>query len=72
VENKWDNIKEILKSQAEEVTGSQKKDARKPWMTDEIVELINERRRYKNQNDTQKQQHYIQIRNDVQRKIKRA
>jgi len=41
--NKWDNIKKILKSQAEEVIGTQKKDARKPWMTDEIVKLINER-----------------------------
>lgn len=27
-ENKWDNIKKFLKSQAEEVTGTQNKDAR--------------------------------------------
>ncbi|KAL4083803.1 hypothetical protein QTP88_029119 [Uroleucon formosanum] len=46
-ENKWENIKEILKIQAEEVLGTQKKEPRKPWMTDEIVKLINERRRAK-------------------------
>ena len=48
------------------------KDAGKPWMTDEIVELINERRRYTNQNNTPEQQHYKRIRNELQRKIKRA
>lgn len=58
VENKWNNIKKIIKSQVEVVTGTQKKYARKPWMTDAIVELINERRRYKNQNSTHEQQQY--------------
>jgi len=38
---------------------------------DEIGGLINERRRYKNQNSTQKQQYYKRIPNEVQRKIKR-
>jgi len=52
VENKWNNIKKILKSQTKKVIGTQKKDARKPWMTYEIVELINERGKYKNQNST--------------------
>lgn len=45
---KWDNIQKILKYQTEQVLGTQTKDARKPWMTDEIVELINERSKYKN------------------------
>lgn len=48
-ENEWDNIKTILKSQAEEVIGTPKKETKEPWITDEIVKLINERRRYKNQ-----------------------
>lgn len=70
-EIKWDNIKKILKSQAEKVIGTQKKDARKLWMTDEIVELINERRKYKNQISTQEQQQYKRKRNEVQRKVKK-
>jgi len=37
-----------------------------------IVKLINERRRYKNQINTQEQQQYKRIRNEVQRKIKKA
>jgi len=41
-------------------------------MTDEIVKLINERRRYKNQTNAQEQQQYKRIRNEVQRKIKKA
>jgi len=55
-----------------EVIGTQKKNARKPWMTDEIVELINERRKYKNQNSTREQQQYKRIRNDIQKKIKKS
>lgn len=69
-ENKWENIKEILKIQAKEVLGTQKKESKKPWMTDEIVKLINERRSYKIQINTQEQQQYKRIRNEVQRKIK--
>ncbi|KAF0758392.1 neuroblastoma-amplified sequence-like, partial [Aphis craccivora] len=70
-ENEWDNIKTILKSQVEEVIGTPQKDARKPWITDKIVKLINERR-YKNQISTQEQPQYKRIQNEVQKKIKRA
>lgn len=72
VEEKWNIIKRTLKSQAREVIGSQRKESRKPWMTDEIIKLINERRKYKNQNNVQEQQIYKRIRNEIQRKIKKS
>ncbi|CAI6343800.1 unnamed protein product [Macrosiphum euphorbiae] len=72
VEEKWKNIKQILKNKAEEVLGSREKEARKPWITEEIIELINERRKYKNQNNIDSQQNYKHIRNIIQRKAKEA
>lgn len=47
IKNKWNIIKATLKSQAREIKGIQKIEVRKPWMTDKIVKLINERRKYK-------------------------
>lgn len=71
-EKRWNIIKETIKCQAREVIGSQRKEAKKPWMTNEIIELINEKRKYKNQNNIQAQQIYKRIRNEIQRKIKKA
>jgi len=51
VEEKWKTIKQILESKAEEVLGTQEEEVKKPWIMEEIVELINERRKFKNQNN---------------------
>lgn len=72
VEEKWKNIMLILKSKAEEVLGTQEKEARKPWITEEIIKLISERRKYKNQNNTVSQQSYKRTRNVIQRKANEA
>ena len=72
VEEKWKNIKQILKNKAEEVLGIREKEARKPWITEEIIELINERRKYKNQINIESQQNYKRIRNVIQRKAKES
>lgn len=49
VKEKQKYIKQIKKNKAKEVLGSREKEARKPWITEEIIELINEKRKYKNQ-----------------------
>lgn len=72
VEEKWKNIKQILKNKAEEVSGSREEEARKPYITEQIIELINERRKYENQNNIENKQKYNRIRNVVQRKAKEA
>ncbi|VVC35438.1 Membrane bound O-acyl transferase, MBOAT [Cinara cedri] len=46
LEEKWKNIKQILKSKSEEVLGTQEKETQKLWITEKIVELINQRRKY--------------------------
>lgn len=70
VEEKWKNIKQILKNKAEEVLGIREKEARKPWITEKTIELINERRKYNNQNNVESQQNYKWKRNVIQRKAK--
>jgi hypothetical protein len=72
VEEKWKNIKQILKYRAEEILETREKKARKLWIIEEIIELINERRKYKNQNNIENQQNYKRIRNAIQRKAKEA
>lgn len=51
LEEKWKNIKQMLKNKAEEVLGTREKDAWKPWTTEVILELMNEQRKYKNRNN---------------------
>lgn len=71
VEEKWKNIKQILKNKTEEVLVTREKEARKPWITEEIIEFINERK-YKNQYNIKSQQNYKRIKNIIQSKSKEA
>jgi maltooligosyltrehalose synthase len=72
IEEKWKNIKQLLKYRAEEILETREKEARKPWIIEEIIELMNEKRKYKNQNNIENQQNYKCIRNVIQRKAKKS
>ena len=50
VENSWINNKNGLQEAAREVIGRRKCAKKKPWITDEVLGLIEERRKYKNAN----------------------
>ena len=47
IEDSWTNMKEILLTTAEEVLGKKKKSRNTPWMADEILELMSDRREFK-------------------------
>jgi len=57
IENSWTSMKEILLTTAEEVLGKKKKTKNTPWMTDEILELIAERRKFKRNEPEHKKRH---------------
>ena len=72
VEEEWENVKkEILKS-AEANLGGIKRTGRKPWVSDDILQLMDERRKYKNASDEESKRNYRQLRNAINRKCKLA
>ena len=62
MENKWSNIKESLTNSTTNLLKRQKQ-AKKEWMTDEILELMKQRKEQKNKSDVQYQKLEKEIRN---------
>lgn len=70
---KWENIKSAIKKAADSVlTKKENKEPRRAWFDKEIVKLIDERRKYKNNNTREGQQKYRQLRNQVNRVARKA
>ena len=46
------------------------KKSRKPWIDEETLGLMDERKRYKNIGDKQGKTHYKKLRNEVQRRFR--
>ena len=72
VEEKWNYMKEGIIKSAEENIGKIKRIARKKWMKKEILEMIDERRKYKNSKCRKGKQKYRQLRNKIKRECKKA
>ena len=72
IEEKWCQIKVTVKNTANEVLGKKTKEIRKPWITEEIVDLIETRRKYKNAQDENGKQRYKEIHNQINRLCKMA
>lgn len=68
----WNNIKIGIKEVAEKVIGNKTLVARKPWITEKIIELIGDRRKLKNKPDKDSQEEYRRLRNIIYRECKRA
>lgn len=67
VEQQWQFFRNsIIEPSSRELTTTKYK--KEEWMTDEILELMEERRRHKNVNKTQ----YQQLHNQIRRKIRKA
>ena len=72
VEEKWRSMKEGIIKAAEENIGKKKEFARKRWMKEEILEMIDERRKFKNAKDRIGKQKYQKLRNEIKRECKKA
>ncbi|CAI6371778.1 unnamed protein product [Macrosiphum euphorbiae] len=70
---KWENIKSAIKKISGYcVDKKKKKEPRRAWIDKEIVKLIDERRKYKNNNTREGQQKYRQLRNQVNREARKS
>ncbi|KAF2890563.1 hypothetical protein ILUMI_15610 [Ignelater luminosus] len=71
-ENVWEKIKESITETADRVLGKKTRQNRKPWITKDIVELIEERRKLKNSHKEEHQAKYRMRRNRINREAKIA
>ncbi|KAI5728729.1 hypothetical protein M8J77_020289 [Diaphorina citri] len=72
VNDKWCVLKKAMNDAANEILGSMKNSPRKQWIDEKVIELIEERRKYKNAIDIEGKIKYKQLRNAVNREAKRA
>jgi len=72
VEEEWKDIKEGLQKAAKNVIGNYKRKSRKPWITEEILNIMEERSQLKNSKKEENQIKYKQLRNEINRKCKEA
>jgi len=72
IEEIWQSLKQTITKTAAKPLGHKNITARKNWITAEIVNMIEVRRKYKNLNSTEGQKMYRALRNLVIRKSKEA
>lgn len=70
VEEKWLKIKKSILESTETVLGKRENENRKEWISQEVVDMIKERRHYKNSNDDDAQQKYKTLRNKINKRAK--
>lgn len=71
MEEQWIELKKGILEIAEDVLKNDISEGRKPWISKEVVELINERRNFKNATDQNGKQKYRRLRNEIIRKSKK-
>uniref|UniRef100_A0A8D8RFD8 Craniofacial development protein 2 n=1 Tax=Cacopsylla melanoneura TaxID=428564 RepID=A0A8D8RFD8_9HEMI len=72
INDKWTVLKNSIVKAASNTLGTTKDSPRKPWMNEEIIKLIEERRKYKNSNHIDDRIKYRYFKNIVNREAKKA
>src|SRR5215471_2947226 len=73
IEMRWNNIKSVVNQAALNVVGQQKRaSAKKPWVTQEMLNKMEERRKYKNINTESGRQMYRKLNNELRRETEKA
>jgi hypothetical protein len=73
IEKKWTTIKETVLKGAEQVFGFQKgKRAKKPWITEMMLQKMDERRRWKRINTVEGRIQYKRLNNELRRETEKA
>jgi len=67
VEVQWNNIKECVLDTLSDLGGEVEKRARKPWITQEMISKMDERRRWKNASTEEDRKNYRRLRNELKR-----
>ena len=66
-EVQWKNIKECVLDTISDLVGKVEKRARKPWITQEMISKMDERRKWKNVNTEEGRRDYRRLRNELKR-----
>ena len=73
VEKRWTEIKKAVTESAKSVIGyAKRKPARKAWVTNEMLEKMEERRKWKNVKSEEGKRNYRQLNNELRRQTDRA
>jgi len=67
VEVQWNNIKECVLDTVSDLVGKVEKRARKPWIMQEMISKMDERRKWKNVNTEEGRKNYRRLRNKLKR-----
>ena len=68
----WNNIKECMLDTISDLVGKVEKRARKPWITQEMISKMGERRKWKNVNNEESRRNYRRLRNELKRDTETA
>ena len=68
----WNNIKECVLGTISDLVGKVEKRARKPWITQEMISKMDERRNWKNVNIEKGRRNYRRLRNELKRATENA
>ncbi|PNF35720.1 hypothetical protein B7P43_G16162 [Cryptotermes secundus] len=71
-EVQWNNIKECMLDTISDLVGKVEKIARKPWVTQEMMSKMEERRKWKNVNNEEGRRKYRRLRNELKRTMDKA
>ena len=63
----WNNIKGCVLDTLSDLVGKVEKRARKPWITQEMLSKMDERRKWKNVNTEEGRKNYRSLRNELKR-----
>ena len=71
IEEQWRDMMEEILGTAEELLRNKKETKRKTWISEEVVEMISERRKLKSDTTEEGKQQYKRLRNEIVRKSRR-
>ena len=71
-EEQWNNIKECMLDHISDLVGKVEKRARKPWITEEMISKMGERRKCKNVKNEECRRNYRRLRNELKRATETA
>lgn len=71
IQEQWVNLKKIILETGTKILLKGKEGGRKLWISQEVIDLINKRRKFKNAIDEEGQKEYRKLRNEIIRRSKK-
>ena len=71
-EESWKQLKSNITKAAKRIVGFKKELAKKPWITDDMIQKMEERQKWKHQTTEEAKQQYRKLNNELRRETDRA